>query len=178
MARYAALLRGINVGGNKKIAMAELRRFLSDLGYTDVATHLQSGNAVFTSKRKPDKLATEIEKGIEREFGMTVRCLVRTGPELRKALDGSPFRDVATNGSRMLVHFLSASPAPKLLAAHDPTQLAPDEIAIGDRVVYQWCPNGIQGAPPVSAFVEKNLKVFVTARNWNTVTKLCELLDT
>src|SRR5262245_4058288 len=105
--------------------MGDLRRVLSDLGYTDVATHLQSGNAVLTSTRKPDKLATEIEKGIDREFGMSVRCLVRTGPELRAAVDGSPYLDVATNGSRMLAHFLSATPDRKLLAAHDPIQLAP-----------------------------------------------------
>lgn len=178
MARYVALLRGINVGRNKRVAMADLRALLSGLGFTDVRTHLQSGNAIFTGPAaKPAKLAGQIEAAIQAELGMAVRCLVLTRDELRAVIDGNPLGEVATDGAKLLAHFLSAAPAGTLLAAHDPTELAPDQIRLGDRVLYQWCPDGILAAPPAGGFVEKHLDVTVTARNWNTVTKLGTLLD-
>jgi uncharacterized protein (DUF1697 family) len=158
--------------------MADLRELLASRGHTDVRTHLQSGNAVFTSKRSnPDQLAAEIESGIRDQLGLSVRCLVRTGDELRAAIEGNPFQKVATDGSRMLVLFLSEQPDPALLAAHDPTQLAPAEIRLGERVIYQWIPDGYMAAPNVGVFVEKHLRVTATARNWNTLTKLSALLD-
>jgi uncharacterized protein (DUF1697 family) len=72
--------------------------------------------------------------------------------------------------------FLSKQPDPKLLKAHDPRSLAPEEIRLGDRVIYQWCPDGVLAAPAVGGFAEKYLDVTVTGRNWNTVTKLAALL--
>ena len=89
----------------------------------------------------------------------------------------TPLGDVATDGSKLLGLFLSAPPAPELLADHDPVSLAPDQVALGDRVIYQWCPDGVLAAPPVAGFVEKHLGVVVTGRNWNTITKLRALLD-
>ena len=89
----------------------------------------------------------------------------------------NPFQTGATDGSKMLVLFLSEQPDPKLLEAHNPTKLAPEQIRVGERVIYQWCPDGILAAPKVSAFVEKHLKVAVTARNWNTATRLSVLMD-
>ncbi|HEV2088220.1 MAG TPA: DUF1697 domain-containing protein [Cryptosporangiaceae bacterium] len=177
MGRYVALLRGINVGRNKRVAMADLRALLGGLGYTDVRTLLQSGNAVFGATGKPDAVARQIEKAIQDELGLDVRCLVRTDDELRAVVDGNPFGDVATDGTKLQALFLSAPPDPKLLRAHDPTALAPDEIRLGDRVIYQWCPDGFLAAPPVGTFAEKHLGVTVTARNWNTVGKLATMLD-
>jgi uncharacterized protein (DUF1697 family) len=176
--RFAVLLRGINVGGKKKVAMADLRELLSGLGYTDVRTHLQSGNAVFTSPSSDsDKLAREIEHVIEARLGLSVRCLIRDRDEMHAVLDGNPLTAVATSGSKLLALFLSTAPEPDLLALHDPRSLASEHVRLGDRVIYQWCPNGVLEAPDVSRFVERNLKVTVTARNWNTVTKLAALID-
>lgn len=178
MPRYAALLRGINLGGHKRVAMADLRALLSGLGYADVRTHLNSGNGVFTaSVTDAAALESEIEAAIAKDLGLDVRCLLRTGGELRTMIDGNPLAAVATNGSRMMAHFLSAPPDPALLAEHDPVGLAPTEIAVGDRVIYQWCPNGLMAAPPAAAYAEKHLKVAVSTRNWNTVTKLSALID-
>ena len=158
--------------------MADLRELLSGLGYGDVRTHLQSGNAIFTSRSgNPVKLAREVEKGIEDKVGLSVRCLVWRGAELGAVLARNPFQTGATDGSKMLVLFLSEQPDPKLLEAHNPTKLAPEQIRVGERVIYQWCPDGILAAPKVSAFVEKHLKVAVTARNWNTATRLSVLMD-
>jgi uncharacterized protein (DUF1697 family) len=172
------LLKGINVGGKKKVPMADLRALLAKQGFTDVATLLQSGNAVFEAPRtKPEKLAAQLERAITGEFGMEVRCLIRTGDELGAVIAGNPLADVADNGSKLLVMFLSEPLDPAQLAENDPTELDPVTIRLGDRVIYQWCPNGILEAPNVAGFVEKRFKIIVTGRNWNTVTKLGALLD-
>ena len=158
--------------------MADLRELLSGLGYGNVRTHLQSGNAIFTSRSgNPVKLAREIEKAIKDSLGLSVRCLVWRGAELRAVMAGNPFQTSATDGSKMLVLFLSDQPDPALLEAHDPTELAREQIRVGERVIYQWCPDGFLAAPNVGVFAEKHLKVAVTARNWNTVTRLGVLLD-
>jgi uncharacterized protein (DUF1697 family) len=177
MVRYAALLRGINVGGKAKLPMTDLRELLAGLGFAEVRTHLQSGNAVFsTSRARPEQCARRIEEAISRDLGLQIRCLVRTGDELGEVIAENPFREVATDGSKMMALFLSEQPEPAVLAEHDPVALAPDEVRVGDRVVYQWCPDGLRNAPAVSGFLEKRWKVAVTARNWNTVTKLHEML--
>jgi uncharacterized protein (DUF1697 family) len=176
--KYVALLKGINVGRNQRVAMTALRELLIGLGYNSVRTHLQSGNALFASRSgDPAGLAREIEKAIDSTLGLRIRCLVRTQDELWAVIRGNPLQNEATDGSRMLVLFLSESPDVTLLAEHDPRELGPDQIRLVEREIYQWCPNGILAAPNLSAFVEKYLKVTVTNRNWNTVTRLGALLD-
>ena len=175
--RYVVLLRGINVGKAKRIAMADLRAMLADAGYTDVRTVLNSGNAVLTgADRDPDEHASAVHDAITDRFSMDVRCLVLTGERLKAIVDGHPFADVADNGSRMFAHVLSAAPDPALLAGHDPVALDPQWARLGDRVIYQWCPDGLLEAPAVGPYAEKHLGVTVTARNWNTLTKLADLV--
>jgi len=89
---------------------------------------------------------------------------------------GDPFGALTDDGSRYLAIFLSQDPAPALRAEHDPVTLDPAGVRVAERVVYQWCPDGILAAPAVSGFVEKRWKVVATARNWNTVTKLAALV--
>jgi uncharacterized protein (DUF1697 family) len=178
MAKFVALLRGINVGANKRIAMADLRELMTGLGFTDVRTLLQSGNVVFTARNtKPETLARRITGAIDEQLGMDVGCLVRNGRDLQAVIEENPLDDVATNGSKLMALFLSKAPDPKLLKAHDPRSLDPDRIRLGDRVIYQWCPDGVLAAPPAGGFAEKHLGVTVTGRNWNTVTKLAALLQ-
>jgi len=175
--RYVVLLRGINVGKAKRIAMADLREMLADLGYAEVRTLLNSGNAVVTgADGDPAEHAEKVRVGIADRFGMDVRCLVLTGDRLRAIVDGHPFVEIADNGSRMFAHVLSDAPDPDLLAAHDPVALDPERARLGDRVIYQWCPDGALAAPPVATYAEKHLGVTVTARNWNTMTKLVDLI--
>lgn len=171
--RYVALLRGINLGAKRRIGMADLRAAVSDLGFGDVATLLQSGNVLFTSDEGSAKeVAKRLEDGLEKAFGMNVRCTLRTGPEIAAVVEANPLADVATEGARYMALFLSDEPDAKLLAEHDPVALDPERIRVGDRVIYHWCPDGILEAPPVGAFVDKHLGVWTTARNWNTVEKL------
>lgn len=169
--------------------MADLRALLSQLGYSDVSTYLQSGNAVFSAPAgtapaeetaqvgSAETLEHQIEQSISAELGLAVRCLIRDHHGMRAVIEGHPLSDVADNGSKMMAMFLSDAPAPALVAARDPVELSPQHIRVGDRVVYQWCPDGIQAAPNAGAFIEKHWKVAVTARNWNTVTRISRMLD-
>jgi uncharacterized protein (DUF1697 family) len=177
MTGYVALLRGVNVGRAKRIAMADLRELLTGLGYTGVRTHLQSGNAVFDAPSQGEAgLARRIERALSEQARLDVSCLVRDAAAVRAVVAGNPLSGVATDGSKLLALFLSEAPAPDVATAHDPRELDPEGIRVGDRVIYQWCPDGVLAAPPVSAFAEKHWHVAVTARNWNTVTKLAGML--
>jgi uncharacterized protein (DUF1697 family) len=175
--RYAALLRGIDVGGNKRLAMSDLRELLVAIGCTDVRTYLQSGNAVFVSSNADAQdMAGQIEQAVADRLRMSLRCLVRTADELEAVIAGNPLSDVSTDGARMMALFLSAPLGPDQLVMFDPTALDPETIRLGDRVIYQWCPDGVLAAPAPGPLVEKRTGIAVTARNWNTVTKLRELL--
>ena len=177
MTRYAVLLRGINVGKAKRIAMADLRELLTGLGGEDVRTHLNSGNAVLTARRTdPERLAARVRKALADRHGLDVGCVVRTQADVRAVVDGLPWPDRAEQGSKLLAHFLSADPAPEALAKHDPRELDPDGIALGDRVMYQWCPDGVIAAPQAAAVLEKHAGLTATGRNWNTVLKLDALM--
>src|SRR4051794_16056261 len=127
--RYVALLRGINVGGNKKISMADLRALLSSLGHTDVTTYLQSGNALFNGPRDDsDVLRQEIERRIASDLGLNVKVLVRTPEELERVVAGNPFPEAAISPTKLHVCFLSSQPDQARLAAVDPRQFEPDEF--------------------------------------------------
>ena len=178
MTSYVALLRGINVGGNNRLAMADLRSLLGGLGYTDVRTVLQSGNAVFsTMAGSPTQLAEHIAAAIELELGLTIGVLVRTGADLLAVVDGNPFVGTATEPSKLFASFLSAPVAPARIADVDPAQFLPAEFRLTEQALYLWCPDGISNTKLPLALSDKKLGVTATARNWNTVTKLLTLLS-
>ncbi|WP_330333303.1 DUF1697 domain-containing protein [Streptomyces sp. NBC_00536] len=176
---YAALLRGINVGGHKKVPMAELRQVLAGLGHTDVQTYLQSGNAVFTTDRtaSEDVLARELEAAIEGHFGFRVPCLVVDGAHLRAVAAACPFPAATLEGKQLHVTFTSEQPAAERFAALDEDAFLPEEFRVGDRVIYLYAPEGLGrsklGEALARPAVVKGLDV--TTRNWNTVAKLVEL---
>lgn len=169
MSGYAVLLRGVNVGGNKKVAMAELRELLSGLGYTQVRTLLQSGNAVLAADEPADVVAGRVESALAERYGTEIRVLALTRADLQAAVDDHPLRAVADNGSRMLVLWPFDAPPP---AAPSPAELDPDRVVVRNGRIYQWCPDGISNSPDVAAFVRKAWKVPTTGRNWNTLEKL------
>ncbi|MFD7558369.1 MULTISPECIES: DUF1697 domain-containing protein [unclassified Streptomyces] len=176
--KYAALLRGINVGGKKKVPMAELRSVLEGLGHADVATYLQSGNAVFSStSEEPAALARELEGAIEEHFGFPVACLVVDGDYLRAVAEACPFPAAELEGKQLHATFLSEDPGADRFAAIDASAYLPEEYRLGDRVVYLYAPNGL-GRSELGAALHKPslLKgLDATTRNWNTVAKLVEL---
>lgn len=170
--RLVALLRGINVGRAKRVAMADLRALVADLGYRDVRTLLNSGNVVFTaSGEAPGNAAFRIEEALAARLGVRSRITVVTAGELAAAVAENPLLDVAGDPSRLLVAFL-ADPAdrPRLepLLAED---WAPQALALGARVAYLWCPEGVLASRLPEA-VGRLLGDAVTTRNWATVLKL------
>jgi uncharacterized protein (DUF1697 family) len=174
--RCVALLRGINVGGNKRVAMADLRGLLESLGLTDVTTILQSGNAIFMSQGgDADDLGRAIERAIESRLTMAVKVLVRTGPELSRIVAANPLPEATGEPSRLHVAFLSADPAAGRFETLEAERFAPDVFRPGDRALYVWYREGAGRSKLTNDVIERRLGVTATSRNWNTVTKLADL---
>ncbi len=172
-----ALLRGINVGGRNKVAMADLREALGDLGYGDVETYLQSGNALFaTADTDAEALAGEIEEALRSRLEVDVKVLVRTPEEIAAVVEGNPFPDAAREPSKLHVAFLSATPDADKVARIDATAFEPDQLSVGERAVYLWYPNGAGRSKLTNDLLERRLGVTATARNWNTVLTLLDRL--
>ena len=157
--------------------MAELRELLSGLGYDDVRTHLQSGNVVLTSKLSAKRLQDELERQITDGLGLEVQVVVRTRDELADVIERNPLGDVADNPSRYLVNFLSVKPAARVARELAEADVAPEQLVVSGREIYAWHPNGIQRSELTKLLSERRLGVNVTARNWNTVTKLLAIAD-
>jgi uncharacterized protein (DUF1697 family) len=173
--RYAALLRAVNLVKRNRIAMAELRRVLADLGYEDVKTHLQSGNAVFTSDLPAAAIERDIAAALAEHCGLSCAVMVRTGAELAAILAANPLGHEPEKPSWFFVSFLAAEPDPAAVAALAALDVGPDRAWILGREAYLWCPNGPLEGKLGGPLVEKLLGVSGTARNWNTVGRLAEL---
>ncbi|HEV8357780.1 MAG TPA: DUF1697 domain-containing protein [Gemmatimonadales bacterium] len=174
--RQVALIRGINVGRAKRVAMADLRALVTELGYRDVSTLLNSGNVVFTvpGAGRGDP-AARIERAMSDRLGVTARVLVLTAAEVAAIMAGNPLGRVAADPSRLLVTVL-ANPADRArLVPLTRRDWAPEALGLGGRVAYLWCPVGILKSPVAEA-VGGVLGDRATARNWATMTKLHGLL--
>ena len=156
--------------------MGDLRELLEGHGYADVRTHLQSGNVLLASPLAPRKLEAELEQQLAAGLGIEVQVLVRTRAELAKVVERDPLGKVVTNQSRYLVSFLSKRLTAKVARELESAEIAPAQLVIDGRELYAWYPDGIQRAPLAKLLDDKRLGVVSTARNWNTVTKLLQLL--
>jgi uncharacterized protein (DUF1697 family) len=152
--------------------MADLRTLLEQAGYADVRTHLQSGNVLLSSQLSPRKLEAQLEQQLAAGLGMDVQVLVRTRAELAKVVALDPLGKVATNPSRYLVVFLSGT-----LSQQVARELTAAGVVVRGRELYAWHPDGVQRSPVARLLEDRRLGVVSTARNWNTVTKLLELLE-
>jgi uncharacterized protein (DUF1697 family) len=174
-AARVALLRGINVGRAKRVAMADLRQLVTDLGYDDVRTLLNSGNVVFTSRTTPAKAAARIERAIEERLGVSSRVTVLSGDELETAVDENPLVEVADNPSRLFVAFLADPADRKSVEPLLEEDWESERFALGSRAAYVWCPDGVRDSR-LSKEVGRALGDGVTTRNWSTVKKLQALV--
>ncbi|MFF8033690.1 MULTISPECIES: DUF1697 domain-containing protein [unclassified Streptomyces] len=176
--RYAALLRGINVGGSRKVPMAELRTLVEGLGHEEVRTHLQSGQAVFTSGHGDEEsLAAELAAAIERHFGFGVDVIVRDHAYLRAVVDACPFPAATLAAKQLHVTYFSAPVTPERFAEVDRAAYRPEEFRLGDRALYLYAPDGLGRSRLAEYLARPRLTkgVVATSRNWNTVVKLAEL---
>lgn len=176
MPTYVALLRGINIGARNRVAMADLRALLLNLGYAGVRTHLQSGNAVFSAPARSSRaVAAAVEKAITAELGATVRVVVRTAAQLAAVVAADPLGDRASDHARYLVVFCQ-KPVPKTAVGDlDPGAYAPEEFVVEGSEVYLWLPAGSHSSRLANVLTEKRLGGTTTSRNWRTVLALDEL---
>ena len=179
MTAFVSLFRGINVGGHQGIRMGELKALYESLGFKDVATYIQSGNVVFTSDDADvARLQGQIEDGFEKKFGFHVEVFVRTSAELRDIIDKNPFQGQQSKESKwVVVMFLAAHPDDTAQEDLLKTYAGPEEIFIIGKEMYIYYPNGIGRSKLSHGFIEKKLKTFGTARNWNTILQLQKMMQ-
>ena len=177
MTTYLALLRGINVGGHTRVGMDDLRRLFADLGHADVTTYIQSGNVIFRSPvDDSSRLAAEIEERIAQDLSVAVTVLLRTRDDLARIVASNPFVGRRIEPAKLHLTFLADAPDRDRAARLDRPADAPDELSLVGREVYLYCPNGYGRTKLNNAHVERRLGVAATTRNWNTFTRLLDLM--
>ncbi len=175
MARYAALLRGVNVGGKNAVPMRELAALFAAAGCVDVATYIQSGNVVFGAPADGVAgLAEVLEAGILGRFGVRSPVILRTAAEVRGAYTGNPFRGAAEE--MLHVYFLRDLPTKAQVKGLDYERSAPDAFAVVGREIYLHLPNGMARTKLSNVYFDKALGTVCTARNWRTVGRLVEMV--
>jgi uncharacterized protein (DUF1697 family) len=175
-----ALLRAVNVGG-RSVAMAELRAMLTDLGYVNPRTLLQSGNAVFAIKAKTSiaALETKLETEAQRRFGMPIPFMLRTAAEWDAIIARNPFPEAARNDpGHLLLMALKAAPTAAAIKALRDGYKGPETIHVAGRDAYLIYPEGVGRSKLTNALIERKLGFAGTARNWNTVLKLAAFAAT
>jgi len=174
MTIHVALLRGINVGGHKQVAMADLRDLLTRQGFTDVRSLLQSGNLVFRSNaRSGAQLERLLEAEAEKRLGVQADFFIRTAEECKAIIAGNPFREEAERDpGHLLVMFLRVAPKLKDVEALQAAIAGPEVVRAQGRHAYIVYPDGIGRSRLTHTLIEKKLGTRGTGRNWNTVVKL------
>jgi uncharacterized protein (DUF1697 family) len=172
MTTYIALLRGINVGKAKRIAMADLRQVIADLGYANVRTLLNSGNVVFESSRKiTASHAADIQKAIAQRTGVTANLMIVSASALAAVVAENPLVSAIADPARCLVAFPSVPGELTRAAELLNEDWTPDRFALGSKAAYLWCASGLLDSPLAKAF-DRLMRDTVTARNWATTLKL------
>lgn len=173
--RYIALIRGINVGRAKRVAMADLRKLIEELGYRDVKSVLNSGNLVFTADEiEPGAAAAAIEEQMVLKLGVAARVMVLASEELAAVLAENTLLPQASDHARLLVFILGDATLRSAVAPLCAQAWGSDALALGQRAAYVWCAEGVLASAAASA-LGKQLGDTTTSRNWNTLCKLYAL---
>lgn len=178
MKTYVTLLRGINVSGQKKIKMADLKSLYEVLGFEEVVTYIQSGNVIFRSEVNNKKeLNSSIVSAIEKNYGFIVPVLVLDVEELMEVFLNNPFiLGGVDDVSRLHVTLLDEIPEGQLVDSLNSLKSGEDEFKIIENRIYINCPNGYGRTKFTNTLFERKLKVRATTRNWKTITKLVEMI--
>lgn len=176
MPRFVVLLRGVNVGRGNRVAMADFRQLLEGLGYSDVATLLNSGNAVFTSPiRSSAQHAEVIAAKFAQQFGFATSTIVKSAAEFAAIIEANPMPPPAVEHSRFLVAFATKKSGLQALGAIGSLVQDSERLLVTRQAAYLHCPAGLLSSKVGSALVGKS-GMGVTTRNWATVLKLGALL--
>jgi uncharacterized protein (DUF1697 family) len=170
-----ALLRGVNVGGNV-LKMDRLRELCAKLGMKNPRTYVQSGNIVFEAPGSPSRWAVTLEQRLAGESRLPVSVIVRSATEMKAILAGNPFlKEKEIDTARLAVTFLQHAPAKPALAAPAALKIGSERFHCAGREIYIHCPDGFADSKLYT--LDKVLSQRTTTRNWNTVTKLCEMSE-
>jgi len=175
--KYIALLKGINVGGQKMIKMKDLVNALASLHFSSIKTYLQSGNVVFEHEVEDIlKLTEKIESKISEAFGFAVKTIIHTNDELESIINNNPFVDEPDiDPEKLHVTFLSEMPEQSRVENLEIKKEEVEKFSIISREVYLYCPNGYGNTKLNNSVFEKKLNVIATTRNWKTVKNIFTL---
>ena len=172
MKKYISLLRGINVGGHKKIIMTDLKALYMELGFKNVSTYIQSGNIVFDSKEESFAVLEKmIFDKIKRHYSFEVPILILTPKEIAEAINGNPYPTI----EKVYFTFLADLPQPENVREFNAITFNNEFFELKNKVIYSYYPNGAGKAKMNHTFIERKLKVNATTRNLRTVNKLLEM---
>jgi uncharacterized protein (DUF1697 family) len=178
METYISILRGINVGGQKKIQMTDLKLLYEGLELAEIITYIQSGNVIFKTDKNCNtkELADRIEQAIEAKYDFTVPVILRAVKEIENTLAVNPFlKENNIDFDKLHVTFLADKPSKENLGNLKNFDYSPDKFIIDGMEIFLYCPNGYGITKLSNNFFENKLKVRATTRNWKTVNKLFEL---
>lgn len=175
---HVALLRGINLGSKNRLPMPDLVQMFVAAGCADVRNYIQSGNIVFrASPAKAEKLPGLIAKRIAEAFGFRVPVVLRTAGQLADIIQNNPFLKAGASEAMLHVMFLASMPEARSIAALDPDRSSPDAFLVRGREIYLHLPNGVADTKLTNAWFDSKLATISTGRNWRTVLKLQETMQ-
>ncbi len=175
MKTYIALFRGLNMGGHNRLPMKELIKILGKLGFSDVRTYIQSGNAVFRGKdQNASRLSDTITAAIKQAHGFAPRVLLLKPGELKKIIASNPFPEAESDPKSLHALFLMSAPASPDLRALEEIRKKSEQFKLKGKVFYLHAPDGV-GRSKLAANVERLIGVPMTGRNWRTVTQIMEM---
>lgn len=177
MTKKIAILRGINVTGNRIIRMEDLKTVCRKLGMDGVQTYIQSGNVIFNSEESNEVLENTLETAIRERFGMEVPVILRNTEELQASILRNPFFNDQTDVNKLHLTFLKDLPLDSNLKLLQANSYEPDAFVVVDKDIFIYCENKYHQSKLTNNFLEKKLKVTATTRNWKTILKLNELCN-
>ena len=175
MKRYIILLRGINVGGKHKLPMANLRTLLTNNGFKEVATYIQSGNILVQSNETAANITKQVHGLIVDAFGYDLPILTLTQEEIQQAITNNPYAATESDIKKLHVSFLATTPSSELIN-ETPHYDNNDQFHVTNKTVYIHCPDGYGKTKYTNSFFEKHLHTAATTRNWRTTLKLLEMI--
>jgi len=174
--KYAALLRGINMGASNRLAMKDLIPLFHEAGCQSATAYIQSGNIVFTAPAALAKtLPATIQQQIAARFGYRIPVILRTAPQLAAVIEGNPYLKKGVPEKQIYVSFLAAKPASEAVQGLDPARSSPDAFHVAEQEIYLHLPNGSARSKLTNAWFDSKLATISTARNWATVIRLFEM---
>lgn len=175
---FLSILRGINVSGQKKILMSDLKQLYEELDLKKVQTFIQSGNVVFKSKSSTS-VAKKIEQKIKQKYEFDVPVIIRTVDEMETTIANNPFLKTKNiELEKLHITYLSGTPVPNSIEKIKEYNFEPDEFQIIGKEIYVYCPNGYGRTKLTNTFFEKKLNITATTRNWKTSNELLTIMKT